>query len=471
MKFYDGIKLDDYSNEPKYVQLYEKLKNLIEDGAIKPNEKLPTIRELSKKLGVNASTVVNAYRLLEQKGYIYTKVGSGTYVLKKSEEKIEFFSENITVLHKKDEFSINEGINFSTLTPHSNLFPVDEFKLVINKVLDRDGAHAFTYADPQGYYFLRESITDYLKECGIETQIENVSIISGAQQGIDLVAKALINFNDTIVVESPTYTGAVAVFKNRGANIIEVPILEDGIDIDELEEVLKRHRVKLIYVMPNFQNPTSITYSFEKKLALLNLAQKYNVFILEDDFLTEVNFGNKDAQPLKSLDFCDRVIFIKSFSKIFMPGLRIAVLVSPLNMSKNLIFLKQNSDISTSSLIQRAFDLYIREGFWTSHLKKLKDIYFERYMIMKENLSKLYFVDFKEPYGGIHFWIKTDIDSSILAYFAKKNGVILAPGNVFYLDSRSSNNIRLSFAQTKIDEIKEGIRILKECYEKNKLPG
>lgn len=470
MKFYENIKLDEFSSEPKYIQLYEILKNLIEEGAIKPDEKLPTIRELSKKLSVNTVTVVNAYKLLEQKGYVYTKVGSGTFVAKQKYERIQVFSENPLASNIKRE-EIDEGINFSTLTPQSSLFPVEDFKFVINKVLDRDGANVFNYVEPQGYEPLRESIWNYLRECGIECEFDNISIVSGAQQGIDLVAKVLVNFNDAIVIESPTYTGAAAIFKNRGANIIEIPLKEDGLDLNELEEVLKRQRIKLIYVMPNFQNPTSVTYSVEKKLELINLALKYNTYILEDDFLTEINFSNKPSEPLKALDFCDRVIFIKSFSKIFMPGLRLAAIVSPFNISRSLVFAKQNTDISTSSLIQRAFDLYLREGLWTRHLYNLKGIYNKRYCLMKEKLSEIKDIRFKDPKGGIHFWIESDIDSTIIAYNAKKKGISIAPGRAFYLDSRSSNNFRLSFAQTDYDEITKGINILKEIFDEIKMPG
>ncbi|KRQ87497.1 2-aminoadipate transaminase [Caloramator mitchellensis] len=467
MKIYENIYLDENIQEPKYIQLYEALKSLIEERSIRPNDKMPTIRGLAKKLNVNTVTVVNAYKLLEQKGYIYTKVGSGTFVADKlNNNKINFFSEN-TFESSDEESQDNEKlINFSTLTPGKELFPVKDFKAVLDEVLERDGADAFTYIDAQGYKPLRKSVSDYLKECGIDSDFSNISIISGAQQGIDLVSKVLIEFNDSVVVESPTYTGAAAIFKNRGANIIEVSIREDGIDINELEEVLKKQNVKLIYVMPNFQNPTGITYSIDKKLALINLAQKYNAFILEDDFLTEINFNKKGVVPLKALDFCDRVIYIKSFSKIFMPGIRLAVLVSPFNISRNMILAKQNTDISSSGLLQRAFDLYIREGLWDKYIKDLNNIYQNRYKKMRDELIKIGDFSFEEPHGGIHFWVKSNLNPSILVYEAKKNGVLIAPGRAFYLDNRECEFFRISFAQVNENEIIKGIDKIREIFVK-----
>lgn len=467
MKLYDAITLNKESEDPMYIQLYEEIKNLIENDSLKADEKLPPIRSLAKKLEVNNVTIVSAYRMLEQKNYVYSKVGSGTYVKGKKANKYnnEYISA-VTMMEQGYVKIDQKEINFSTSTPNPQLFPVKEFKEVLNEVLERDGGFAFGYQELQGYYPLRESYKQYLSERGIDVLTEEVNVISGAQQGIDIISKALINFNDTIVVESPTYSGALAAFKSRGANIIEIPILEDGIDTKELETILKTTDVKLVYVMTSFQNPTGISYSQDKKLQLLYLAQRYNCYILEDEYLSELRYYGESDLPIKALDGSNRVIYLKSFSKIFMPGIRLGFLITPGKISNMVLSAKHNTDISTSSLMQRAFDLYLRKKKWVKHIEMMKNIYHDRYDItvgiLKKNLD---FIQFKEPDGGIHIWGKTDIDSSILYAAAREKGVLITPGRIFYLDDRSTNYFRISYAGVESEEIYKGLEILKSAYE------
>lgn len=465
MKIYESLDIDKNSNEPMYIQVYEGIKNLIENNAFKPDEKLPPIRELANKLDVNNITVVNAYKLLEQKGYVYSKVGSGTFI-RGNKTYDEYLNDvDSDTMNQGNEGTLNKGINLSTMNPDPELFPVSDFKEILNKVLDRDKGFAFGYQESQGYYPLRESIKSYLAEERIPSDIMNIHVISGAQQGIDIISKVLAGFNDTIIVESPTYTGAVAAFKSRGANIIELPLEEDGINIRELEAVLKSTNPKLIYIMTNFQNPTGISYSESKKLQILYLAQKYNTYILEDDYLSELKFYGKKSKPIKAMDVNSRVIYLKSFSKIFMPGIRLAFLITPNAISKKVMSVKHNTDISTSSLMQRAFDLYLRERKWEKHINELWKIYKDRYDAVINILkTEAPFIEFIEPSGGIHIWAKTDIESSMLSSAAKQKGVLIAPGRVFYIDGRQSNYFRLSFASAGNDDIKKGIRILKDAY-------
>lgn len=466
MKIYETINIDKNSEEPMYMQLFEEIKGLIENHALASDSKLPPIRRLAEKLGVNNVTVVNAYKLLEQKGYVYSKVGSGTYVRGAKRNTGQMDRTHVADMMEQGYIKMHhDEVNFSTQTPNPELFPVKEFKGVLNEVLDRDGGFAFGYQESQGYYPLRQSIRDYLEESGITTDLNHVHVISGAQQGIDIVSKALIEFNDTIVVESPTYTGALAAFKSRGANIVEVPIMKDGIDTKELEEVLKNLKPKLIYVMTSFHNPTGVSYSEDKKLQLLYLAQKYNTFILEDDYLSELKFHGKKSLPIKALDGNNKVIYLKSFSKIFMPGIRLAFLVTPEITSQDVLSAKHTTDISTSSLMQRAFDLYLRKKMWQHHIDMMYDIYRQRYdLLVNELKEKAPFVKFSEPLGGIHIWAETDVDSAILGSAAKQNGLLIAPGRVFYLDNRKTNYFRISFAGAELEKIPEGVELLKNSY-------
>jgi DNA-binding transcriptional MocR family regulator len=470
MKSYESISINRASDEPIYLQLYAGIRNLIDNNVLKANERLPAIRNIASEYGVNNVTIIKAYKFLEKKGYVYSKIGSGTFVREISSNDGTDFqaTERDTALQGYIKMNSNE-INFSTATPNPKLFPINEFKEVLNQVLDRDGGYAFGYQESQGFYPLRESIKYYLGDNGIKVEANDIHVISGAQQGIDVVSKALIGFNDTIIVESPTYTGAIAAFKSRGAKIIEIEMMNDGIDIDELEEVLRIERPKLIYVMTNFQNPTGISYSHQKKLRLLTLAEQYGFYILEDDYLSELRFYGEKNIPIKTLDIKNKVIYLKSFSKIFMPGIRLGFLITPRIISQKILSAKHITDISTAGLMQRALDLYLRNSMWKSHLEMMWDIYKIRYDHLIELLKlETPFIKFIEPFGGLHIWAETDIDASMFCNLAKQSGVAMATGSVFYLDGRKSNFFRISFAGADNDEITRGIEIIRDTYNKIK---
>ncbi|MDI3310441.1 MAG: PLP-dependent aminotransferase family protein [Thermoanaerobacterium sp.] len=341
-----NFSVDKNKTTPLYIQIFNQFKKYIENGSIPPGYKLPTIRSLAKELGVNNVTVINAYRLLEANGYIEKRVGSGTYVsetVKQSDMPIE----DIKALEHGQILVNKNMINFSSSSPNPELFPVDDFKVIINKVLERDGGYAFEYQDTKGYMPLRKVIAEFIRKDDVNIDYEDVQIISGGQQGIDVVSKALINFGDCVFVESPTYSWAIASFKSRGAEIVDIELEKDGINIDVLEEKLRIFKPKLIYTMPVFQNPTGISYSMEKMKKLIEIANKYDTYIVEDDFSNELNFSNNQHLPLKSCDRYDRVIYIKSFSKIYMPGLRLGFILSPKNLINSFAEAKYVTDLST----------------------------------------------------------------------------------------------------------------------------
>ena len=237
-----SIQLDKTKKIALYVQLYDAIRELIIEGKLSHGYLLPPVRKFAAFLTINAGTVMNTYKLLEQNGYIFSRGGSGSYVAELKAAEADEKSE------KEDEFdaismltpTMDESyINLASIALNPELISVESFKRVINEVLDRDRGYAFSYQESQGFYPLRESISVYLKERGVEARPSNVQIISGAQQGIDIVAKALLDYGDYVFVENPTYSGAIAAFRSRGAKIIEISMQEDGIKIEELEEKLR----------------------------------------------------------------------------------------------------------------------------------------------------------------------------------------------------------------------------------------
>lgn len=451
---------------PKYIQIANNIKRLIDNKDISDGEKLPTIRELSDMLSVNNVTIVNAYKKLKSDGYAFQKVGSGTYAKRK--ELTSLFNREYSKIFKNIlPQELEEIIDFTGETNTEIYFPINEFKSVINKVLDRDGANALIIKEPLGYYKLRETINKSFWNNKLD--LDNILIVSGAQQGIDIVSKAIVNINDNVIVEKPTYGGALSVFKWRRANIFEVDIKEDGVDLEEFEEILKKNKISCFYTMSYFHNPTGISYSIDKKLKLLELAKKYDFYIIEDDYLSELIYDNSIIhEPLKKLDKYERVIYIKSFSKIFLPGIRLGYMVTPASFTESMQSSKINTDITTSSLMQRALELYISEGFWKEHIAYQCKEYKKKYELIKtliedELLDKVTYID---PRGGLYFYIKLkdkSITSKELFYKLKKRNVFITPGVIFYRDSKNGDYFfRIGFSQVSEEKIIKGIGLIKE---------
>lgn len=466
--------IDKNLDTPLYIQLYENIKYSIEKEELKDGEKLPSIRSLAKKLEVNNITIVNAYKLLEQEGYVYSIKGSGTYVRKSS------YNMEITYMEDGDiELMIGgimpiskNSINFASVSPTPEIFPMEEFKHALVEVLDRDKGNAFLYPEINGYEPFRESISLFLDEnYNMEVNKDQIQIISGGQQGIDIIAKTLITPGDLIFVENPTYSGATQAFQSRGARIMSIPMEEDGIDLEVLNKYIKRSKPKFLYMMTNYQSPTTYSYSDEKKNKLIQLSKKYRFYIIEDDFMTDLNYSDEKKLPLKSMDNLDQVIYIKSFSKIFMPGIRMGFMTVPKKLFKDVLRVKHTTDISSSGFLQRSFDLFLRQGYWNNHIKNTNKVYEKKYNTMVQELRKLekYNISFVEPKGGLSIWVKLpkEIDSIDLYNECNENNVALVPGKIFFLDdSLYSNYIRLSFGSVSNEEIVEGIRIIENCIKR-----
>lgn len=461
----DKYYLDFTEENPKYIQISRHIKKLIISKKVAEGEKLPSIRELSKLLKVNSVTIVNAYNRLQIEGYAVQKIGSGTYA-KSKEESRSFLKEYSSVYKKISDGEEKNYIDFTGETTCSEFFPIRTFKEVLNKVLDRDGAEVFTNENAFGFEGLRSSINKHFWNSSLNN--DNIIILSGAQQGIDIASKAIINVNDNVIVEKPTYSGALNVFKSRRANIFEVDVLSDGSDISALRKILKKNKVKCFYLMSYFQNPTGSTYSLEKKKEILNLAEEFDFYIIEDDYLSELIYDkNIVYKSFKSLDRNDRVIYIKSFSKIFLPGIRMGYLISPEKFSDSIQNSKINTDRTTSSLMQRALDLYINEGHWKKHMADLNMAYKERYVFMNNSINKILNrkVSFNEPGGGLNFYIKISekIPVNCIELFnkCKNDKVIITPGVLFYKNNLEGEKyFRLGFSNTNNIEIETGLKII-----------
>ena len=457
------LQFNSSSTEPRYLQLFNHLKNLILSEEISYGSKLPPIRKFATELGINNITVINAYKQLESAGYITSKQGSGFYVSKKVSKEQPLY------IPPKDKQNF---INFASASPHPGIFPTETFKEYIVEAIDRDKGFAFGYQEVNGFMPLRQILSTFLNETyGLHTSPELIQIVSGAQQGIDIIAKGLLHSGDAVITENPTYNGAVEVFRSRGCKIVPVHLDEEGIHLLELEKKIRICKPKLVYVMPNYQNPTTRCYSPETMDRLLYLAKRYDFFILEEDSMLELSYTHKTPLTLKALDVDDRVIYLKSFSKLLMPGLRMGFIIIPKVLLESFTKTKQATDISASGLIQRALQLYFVNNKWDEHIHYMKEIYRGRYEYMLaciENLKK-YNISFDKPEGGLFFWLHLPphISAEKLYHACYKKGVLILPSSMFFslLDKDRDCFIRLSFATCNIDEICKGFKILEECIK------
>lgn len=462
----ESIQLNDES-QPKYLQLFEQIKQQITEGSLMAGQRLPSIREMATKLGVNSVTIVNAYRLLETNHYITAKKGSGYFISKITSIKSEInFSSDIGMNNHEPK------INFASAAPHPSIFPIDSFKECINEVLERDKGFAFGYQESNGYRPLREAISGYLsRNYGISAgNAGHIQIVSGAQQGIDLIGKALLNPGDYVITENPTYDGAVEVFKSRGARIVRVNLDRDGMNTEDLEKKIRICKPKFLYVMTSFQNPTSICYSADKLKELVRLSKQYGFYIVEDDSMSELGYDSEIPATLKALDGDNHcVIYLKSFSKILMPGLRLGCMVIPEKLLEDFTKIKYTSDISSSGLIQRSLDLYFRKGKWDEHLKYMKEIYKGKYEFMLGKLESLgkYGVKYTQPNGGLYFWLRLPAHISARNIFlrCRENGLLTIPSYIFYDNFHKGRDsyLRISFASSSFEQIKQGVAKLEEC--------
>ncbi|GAB1483421.1 PLP-dependent aminotransferase family protein [Treponema sp.] len=468
----DTIVLETDTENPLYLKLAEALKRAILSGNAEAGERLPSVRRLSDAVGVNPATVVAAYRILEKEGYVLARAGSGIYVRGKSQgdaEKAE--AEALAELNSEHILLAPGTIDMAALAPSPDLFPVDAFKILVNEVLERDGGYAFGYQESSGWPPLRHALAQYLQRSqNIIVDGSDLSVISGAQQGIDLCAKALLSPQDVVVVEAPTYRGALAVFWSRGAETIGLPLEAEGLDLDALENICKKKAPRLVYVIPRYQNPTTISWRNSRMQGLLDLASRYDFRILEDDLLSDLYYGERrEPSCLKAMDTEDRVIYIRSFSKVLMPGLRLGVLVPPRSLRFRFEAAKRASDIATDGLVQRTLELYLSRGYHNSRLDFLRSHYGAIYAQTLNACQKYLLplgVSFDAPEGGLNLWVRLPepIRGSALRAAALERGVALVNEAVYGQDPQAKDeHVRISFASLSASDAEQGIRLIAEA--------
>ncbi len=359
-------------------------------------------------------------------------------------------------------------ISFGGGLPAPEVFPLKEFKDACNYVLDHDGAQALQYGTTEGYLPLREMISRHTTRYSVEVKPENILITSGSQQALDFIGRLFVNRGDYIVVESPSYLGALQAWNAYGAQYITVPMDENGMIVDELEKAL-RIGPKFIYVLPNFQNPSGATLSLERRQRIVELADKYGVPIVEDDPYGQLRFEGEHLPSLVYLDskyrgddgtYTGNVIYLSTFSKLLAPGIRLAWVIAPEKVIKKLVNTKQAADLHTATFNQMVAYQVGKGGFLDEHVKTIRKVYKERRDVMLETMEEIWpaGTSWTKPAGGMFLWgvLPKNMDTAEIIRTAIDRKVAFVPGGAFHPNGGGQNTMRLNFSYCSPEVIREG---------------
>ncbi|OQB27771.1 MAG: 2-aminoadipate transaminase [Chloroflexi bacterium ADurb.Bin180] len=364
-------------------------------------------------------------------------------------------------------------ISFGGGNPAPELFPLREFQEACRYVLEHDGPSSLQYSVTEGFPPLRQFLVEKMRKYGVPAEQENILIVNGSQQALDLVGKVFLNPGDAVLTDRPTYLGAIQAWSAYEARFATVPLDDDGTRIDHVEEILRREPVKFIYCLPNFHNPAGVTLSLERRKQLVELAARHGVFIVEDDPYGELRFEGEDLTPLVVMHK-ENTIYLSTFSKTLAPGIRIGWIVAPAKVLGRIVQAKQGADLHTSSFVQMIANDICQRGFLRQHVRRIRDTYRERCGVMLAAMDK-YFpegVRWTRPKGGLFLWVilPEGMDSIKLLKAAIEEKVAFIPGPAFYPDGKGQHTFRMTFATASPEMIEEGIRRLGKVIKSQMKP-
>lgn len=485
------LELDRQSHAPLYTQIAAQMRQMIRQGALGIGDRLPPNRVLAELLGVNRSTVATAYDELLADGLIAARVGSGTYVtaipptanaaeMRVEPEDVEPMSPRQSPLNWEavlPELRINEFLSsretaqqrkesliFTHALPATELFPLDEFRRSVERALRRDGRALLQYGAGSGYEPLQQYLLRQMALTGIRAGANEILLTSGCQQALDLLRQTLLQPGDEVVVENPTYPGALSQFCQPQYKCIGAPVGASGLDLDALEDVLRRRRPKLIYVVPTFHNPTGVSLDLAARRRLVELAAQYRVPLVEDEIYRDLRYAGAALPSLKALDHYDVVIHLNSFSKVSFPGLRVGWVVAPRVLIEHLRALRQRTDMHGNLLAQAALADFARQGLLNKHIQRCRRNYAQRRDAMLEALQK-HFPDgatWTKPEGGLSVWVRLPegVSAEDLLAQAQRQNIYFTPGARFYACGARANTLRLAFTTMTAAQIEDGMKRL-----------
>ena len=488
---------------PLAQQLADELRRRVQVGSLGPGERLPAVRALASKLGVTPETIAAAYKRLTAEGYLRGQVGRGTFVaappLRAEEDPLAPFEAAGALPPFRSQAagpsppahrdllrlaSHPSLVSFAASVAAPDLAPVQDLRRALSEVLAADGPRALQVGATEGYAPLRTAIAALLARRGLKVDPATVCITSGCQQGIDLAAKVFVGPGDAVLVEQPSFLGALEAFRARGARIVGVPVEADGLRVEALPGLIQRHQPKLLYCMPTYQNPTGRSLSPEKRRALLRLAASYDLPIVEDDSAGFFPLDGPAPLSLKSEDQAGYVIHLGTFSKLIAAGLRLGWLVASAAVYDKLVAAKYASDLSSDALVQRAVARLLSDGSLLEHIERVRRAYRQRRDALIEALAQPRVLPpgaaFDRPGGGFNLWLELPEDgptSTGLYVEAIRRGVAFVPGPFFFsvgsgaTSSAATRGLRLSYSALAPSDLTRGVRLLSEALRSLRAGG
>jgi 2-aminoadipate transaminase len=464
-----GISLSKGNGRPLFLQLHEPIIDRIAAGELTAGARLPPVRRLAQQLGINHMTVAKAYKDLAEAGFVEGRAGGGTHVRapygtgSRRARGSEPATTGPLLSERLYELSHAPGvIGFTANYPAPDAGCAREFETSLQSVVADGLSPYFAYDPPNGRIGFRRAIVDYVARQGLTTVPEDVIVTSGAQQAIELVVRLLVPHGSPVIVERPSYYGVINALRSIGARILEVPVESDGMDIEKLEAHLARHRPRLIYTNPTFQNPTGVTTSLEKRRSILALARKHGVAILEDDHNSELRFSGSPVHSIRSLsEPGDNVFYVRGFGKVFLPGTRLGYVVTPSHARRPLLALKAHSDLHTAGIMQEAMARFLARGNYPKFLEQMKTVYAAKQSKLISSLSAGMPPGtlIGNPEGGLSLWVTLPEGTEVseLYYRAVRRGVAFVAGEVFYASHVNPRTLRVSFGLVPDDVLDEGV--------------
>ncbi len=364
-----------------------------------------------------------------------------------------------------------EIISFAGGLPAKECLPLKEIADITQELLASADVSLLQYGTTEGFLSLRQRLVEYVRDVGITgIDTDNTLVISGGQQGIDLLSKALLNKGDVVLVEDPTYLAVLPIIDSYEGRAVGVKACAEGLDLDDLEKKIVAYKPKLLYVVPTFSNPTGRTYTEENRKAIAKLTAKYGVIVLEDDPYGKLRFSGKAVPSLKSFDADNNVVYISSFSKIISPGLRVGVAVGDKAILRKMAIGKQGTDLHTSNLAQKIVEKYLEKGYLTPNVEKSLPLYLRRKTAMIDAIENYMPTEFRhtDPDGGLFIWgeLPAGVDTVKLLPAALECNVAYIQGQVFYADGSGLNTIRLNYSNADPEQIDKGIHALGDLLKK-----